>query len=1144
MKRYTPKEIEPKWQKIWDETGVYTANLESDRPKYIGMSMFNYPSGAGIHIGHALNYTISDVKTRFARQQGFESYHPIGWDAFGLPAENYAIKTGVSPQESMATIIPGYHKQYKAMGWSNDWEKEISTHLPEYYKWSQWIFTEMYRHGLVYQDSRMQWWCPIDNTVLANEQVIDGKCWRHDGPNDPLVEKKEIKQWFFKITDYADELLEATDELDWTESVKLAQKNWIGKSAGAEINFEIDAPDTKANFVILHGYRETAGNHAMPWLKSELEKKGYKVQLPQLPNPDAPVEQEQVDYVLESCKFDENTILVGHSLGGGLAMKVLEKLNHPVKKLVLMAPVIETNFLKKHDPGFEKRFFDDTFDLTYDYDLVKKLAGSVTILSDNKEADKRLSYLKYLADKLAANLYQADANKTHFTDETEPFVLSNLLPTVKVFTTRADTIFGATFLVLAPEHELVQQITTKEQEAEVEKYVKVTLAKSELERQESKEKTGVFTGAYAINPASGEKVPIWIADYVLTGYGTGAIMAVPAHDERDRDFAEKFNLPVLAVVAPSFGDFSPQAIARPVVVAVLHDPKTGKYCVLRWDDTAPSKDPGSEFPGGGIEPGESLEQAVKREVAEETGYDDIELTKLLANKVRVNYTAHDGQKKFALKNIYLAELASDSNVGLDGAEDYEKDHYEVVWLDQAELDRVGLLPNMGQIKDFAFVADVYSNEGIMFNSGKYDQLTSAEARERIVADLAKQGVAEEKINYRMRDWSVSRQRYWGAPIPIIYCEKCGPQIVPDADLPVVLPELTDFTPTGDGRGPLARATDWVSTTCPSCGGPAERETDTLDTYVDSSFYMLRYLDPRNQEQIFDSEIAKKWSPIDFYNGADHATAHMLYARFVTRFFASIGLLDNPEPFKQFVFNGKVTASDGTMFSKSKGNGVDPLEIIEQGYGADALRTYLMFASPVELWTRWDPQGVPGTYRFLNRLWNLVQEYLEDNETESKNNDELLKSTHKTIKKVTEDIEGNRYNTAIAAMMECVNDFYRLKPVARNDTWKFVLESLVACVAPFAPFVADELWQQLGHTSSVHRDTWPQWDEKYLKSDNVKIAVQINGKLRAELELAAGASEDEVVEAVGQNDKAKTYLDGKTLVKTIYIKDKLINLVVK
>jgi leucyl-tRNA synthetase len=815
MQRYNPKDIEPRWQRIWDETGVYTADLTSGKPKYIAMSMFNYPSGAGIHIGHAMNYTISDVKARFKRQQGYESYHPVGWDAFGLPAENYAIKAGVSPQESMATIIPDYHKQYKAMGWSNDWEKEIATHLPEYYKWTQWIFWKMHEQGLAYQDSRMQWYCEIDNTVLANEQVIDGKCWRHDGPDDPLVEKKEIKQWFFKITDYADELLDAIDGLDWTETVKLAQKNWIGKSKGAEVDFEIDGSKDK----------------------------------------------------------------------------------------------------------------------------------------------------------------------------------------VTVFTTRPDTLFGATFMVLAPEHELVAKITTSEQEKAIADYVRATQLKSELERQTEKDKTGVFTGAYAVNPVNGAKLPIWIADYVLEGYGTGAIMAVPAHDERDNEFAKKFDLPIVRVV----------------------------------------------------------------------------------------------------KN--------------DAPDD-----------------------------------ECTADDGTMMNSDEFDGQQSNQARENIVKSLAGEGKATEKVNYKMRDWSVSRQRYWGAPIPIINCPKDGPVRVPESDLPIILPELDDFQPSGDGRSALARATDWLKVKCPQCGGEAERETDTLDTYICSSWYMYRYFDPRNQHAIFDSNIVKKWEPIDFYNGADHATAHLLYARFIGHFLKKIGLVNEPEPFKQFLFNGKVTAQNGEMFSKSKGNGVDPLDIIEQGYGADALRTYLMFAAPLDQWIRWDPQGVPGTHRFLSRVWTLVQEYLEaaDKPADDKTTSDLRRATHAMAKKMTEDIEENRYNTAIAAAMTAVNDLYKLKVdnLAKNDAWQEALEFVVAGVAPFAPHMADELWMQLGHHSTVQKDSWPKWNDEYLAKDTITLAVQVNGKLRAEVEVSADVSEEDAVTAAQGNDKVKLHTDSKQIVKSIYIPGKLVNLVVK
>ena len=810
MKRYNPKDIEVKWQKWWDDNKTYQVDFDSPKTKYVGMGMFNYPSGAGIHIGHAMSYTVSDIMVRFKRQQGYESYNPIGWDAFGLPAENYAIKTGVSPQANMATIIPGYHKQYKAMGWSNDWSKEISTHEPTYYKWTQWIFTQMFKQGLAYQDARMQWWCEKCQTVLSNEQVIDSKCWRHDSADDVEVAKREVKQWFFKITDYADELLEAIDDLNWTETVKTAQKNWIGKSKGAEVTFAVDASD---------------------------------------------------------------------------------------EKLV-------------------------------------------------------------------------------------------------VFTTRPDTLYGATFMVLAPEHDLVDKLTTESQKTEVSNYVKQATKKSEVERQASKDKTGVFTGAYATNPINQAKIPIWIADYVLVGYGTGAIMAVPAHDERDNEFAVKYNLPIIKVV--------------------------------------------------------------------DTPEDDI------------------------------------------------------------------------------------SVEAKMINSDTYNGLMSSDAREKIVADLQVSNLAESKTTFKIRDWSVSRQRYWGAPIPIINCQKCGQVLVPDDQLPVVLPELEDFQPSGDGRSALARASEWLKVKCPNCGGDAERETDTLDTYICSSWYMLRYLDPHNSEEIFNSQQVNKWLPIDFYNGADHATAHMIYARFMTRFFHKLGLIDNPEPFKKFLFNGKVTAADGQMFSKSKGNGVDPLEIINSGYGADALRTYLMFAAPLELSAKWDAQGVPGTYRFLNRVWNIVQEYLELQPSSETNNDAPLRIIHPAIKKVTSDIEEQKYNTAIAAMMQACNSLYDLKAKSGFDdttSWRQALESLVMLVTPFAPHMSEQLWHDLGHEDSVNKGHWPVWDDKFLASDTMTIAVQVNGKLRAEIEVPSDADQSAVLAAAKANLKVAGYLTSDPI-KTIYVPGRLLSLVVR
>lgn len=964
MKRYNPIEIEPKWQKIWDEQQTYKADLSSDKPKYIAMSMFNYPSGAGIHIGHAMNYTISDVMARYKRQQGYESYHPVGWDAFGLPAENYAIKTGTSPQKSMAKIIPGYHKQYKAMGWSNDWSKEIATHDPIYYKWTQWIFAQMYKKGLAYQDSRMQWWCEIDNTVLANEQVIDGKCWRHDGPDDPLVEKKEIKQWFFKITEYAEELLDATDALDWSEVVKTAQKNWIGKSKGAEIKFAV-----------------------------------------------------------------------------------------------------------------------------------------------------------------------SDTN-----DE------------IVVFTTRPDTLFGATFLVLAPEHDLVSRIVSDDRKQAVDDYIKQATKKTEVERQASKEKTGVFTGAYAVNPVNNEKVQIWIADYVLSGYGTGAIMAVPAHDERDNEFAHKFDLPIRQVVAWSEADtFNPpkpglEEVARDTVVVHLQDKSTGKFAILNWHESLEGI---TTAIMGGIEAGQTPEEAALMEIKEEAALEGVRVIGKAKWITMSRYCAsHKNQNRKAVTYALLAEVDNLESQGQ--IDDSEQKLHTLVWVDKDKVLESLTPDHQKLIWNQLWNEEVFTGEGEMMNSGEYDGLSSSEVREKIVADLEQKSLALEKTTFKIRDWSVSRQRYWGAPIPIINCPKDGPVLVPDDQLPVILPELEDFAPSGDGRSALARATEWLEVDCPTCGGKAERETDTLDTYICSSWYFLRYFDPYDEDRIFDSGIANKWMPIDFYNGGDHATAHMIYARFVTRFLHELGLVEDPEPFKRFLFNGKVTASDGQNFSKSKGNGVDPLEIIGQGYGADALRTYLMFAAPLDLWIRWDPQGVPGAYRFLNRVWNLSQEYLESDKDEGSSSDKPLRIIHPAIKKVTSDLEDQKYNTAIATMMKATNDLYELKAkegFSDSSAWRSAIESLSMLIAPFAPHTADEIWTELGHENSVNKDNWPEWDDKYMISDTMKVVIQVNGKLKAEIEVPSDSDKEEILKAAAENEKIAAIINGNPIKKSIYVPGKLVNFVI-
>lgn len=815
MKRYNPIEIEKKWQDVWQKEQTYKVDFnDHSKPKYYAMSMLPGITGAGIHIGHGRTYQFSDIKVRSKRQQGYNAYQPIGWDSFGLPVENYAIKIGKKPREAHDEALINFKNQLKRLGYSYDWSKEISTADPSYYRWTQWIFNKLYEHGLAYQKESPQWWCETDQTVLANEQVEGGKCWRCGNQ----VVKKNLKQWFFKITEYADEILEATDALDWTEMVKTMQKNWIGRSVGAEVEFKID----------------------------------------------------------------------GH--------------------------------------------------------------------------DEILT----------------------------------------VFTTRPDTLFGATFVVLAPEHELIKSVVKNDCREAVESYVSESARKSEIERMnESRDKTGVFTGSYAINPVSGEKIPIWVADYVLSGYGTGALMAVPAHDERDFQFAEKFELPIVKV------------IEKP-------------------DDN----------------------------------------------------------------------------------------------------EEIGL----------------YCGEGTLVNSGQFDGMDSSEAREEIVDWLEQQRTGRAKTTYKMRDWLISRQRYWGAPIPIIHCDACGAVPVPDSQLPVLLPDLDDFKPHGGATSALASATDWVNVPCPKCGKMAKRETDTMDGYACSSWYFLRYLDPFNEEMAWDPKVLEHWGPVDFYNGADHAVAHLLYSRFWMRFFHKIGLVSEPEPFKRMMYNAYIMAPDGSKMSKSKGNTIDPLEIMDSGYGADSLRVYEMFIAPYDIEAPWDTRGVPGAYRFLSRVWKLTQDFISSESTKNDNVIEknVLKIAHKTVKKVTEDIKNDKFNTAVSCMMEAINDYYKLSnenSINRSEAWTFAIESMLMVLAPFAPHITEELWHQIGHDDTIHIDHWPDWSEEYLEADTITIIIQVNGKLRARLEVSKDITESEVKTMALNNSNVKSFVGDLTPKKIIFVPKKLMNIVV-
>ncbi len=810
--KYNPREIEPKWQARWEAAGLYRVDLHAPAPKYYALVMFPYTSG-DLHIGHWYNFAPADTHARYKRMRGYNVFLPIGFDAFGLPAEEAAIKHGIHPYVWTRQNIERMTAQLKSMGAMYDWSHSLATCDPEYYRWNQWFFLQFYKRGLAYRAKAPANWCSHCQTVLANEQVLDGLCERCGTP----VIRRDLEQWFFRITAYAEELLDFS-ELEWPERVITMQRNWIGRSEGVEFRLAVE----------------------------------------------------------------------GH-------------------------------------PGVE----------------------------------------------------------------------------IAVFTTRIDTVYGMTYVVLAPEHPLVEQLTVPAQRAAVAAYQEQARRQSEIERLSlEREKTGVPLGTYAINPFNGERVPIWIADYVLLTYGTGAIMAVPAHDERDFAFAQKFGLPIREVIRPPG-----QTEAAPLTAA-------------------------------------------------------------------------------------------------------------------------------------------YVEPGIMVNSGPFDGLPSEEAKERMADWLEARGLGQRKVNYRLRDWLISRQRYWGTPIPIIYCSRCGTVPVPEHDLPVRLPPDAEFRPTGES--PLKYHTAFVNTTCPQCGGPAQRETDTMDTFVDSSWYFLRYLDPHLRDAPFPQELAARWCPVDQYmGGVEHAVMHLLYARFFTRVLRDLGLVQFNEPFKRLFNQGIILGEDNEKMSKSRGNVVNPDDYVQQ-LGADTVRTYLMLLGPWSAGGAWSSKGIQGPWRFLNSVWDLVVETLEQPPPptgEPEADTELLRQMHKTTKVVTERLEAFQFNTMLAELHSYRNTLQRLRGRVSAPLWREALERLVVLLAPSAPHLAEELWHRLGHEQSVHLQPWPTWDEALTVEERVNIVIQVNGKVRDQIAVRPGLSEQEIRPLVLERPKIRALLNGREVRRLIYVPDRLVNLVV-
>jgi leucyl-tRNA synthetase len=949
-KAYDHKKIEKKWQTVWDKNKIYQASNTSKKKKFYGLIEFPYPSGAGLHVGHIRSNTAMDVISRKRRMEGYNVLYPIGWDAFGLPTENYAIKTGISPFIVTKKNTDTFRKQLKSLGFSFDWSREVNTTDPKYYKWTQWIFLQMFKKGLAYKAKINVNWCPKDKTGLANEEVVDGCCERCGTP----VEKREKDQWLLRITKYADRLDKDLDTVDYLEKIKIQQRNWIGRSEGAEIDF---------------------------------------------------------------------------SVSGG--------------------------------------------------------------------------------DK------------------------------IKVFTTRPDTIFGATYMVLSPEHALVQKLKSKITNwSEVEKYISDTKNKVEIERvAENREKTGVeLKGIKAINPASKEEIPIWIADYVLVNYGTGAIMAVPGHDERDFAFAKKYNLEIRYVVATPEPEqlYKPKVglpfVYRKAVECYIRNPKTGEFLFLEWKTVANWRTPIT----GGIEDGEDLVGAARREIYEETGYKNLKFIKHLGTPMRADFF-HPAKNENRRADFYglFFELENDTK---DEVKEAELAKHTPVWI-QADKVSSFLTTTLVPFQRINKENISYGYAGILINSGKFNDLNSEEAKKEIIKFVG----GKEKVTYKLRDWVFSRQRYWGEPIPVVHCESCGIVPVPEKDLPLKLPKVVKYQPTDTGESPLATLDKWVNTKCPKCKGKAKRETDTMPNWAGSSWYFLRYIDPKNNKAFASKKNLDYWLGVDpergvggvnWYNGGmEHTTLHLLYSRFWHKFLYDLKLVPTSEPYAKRTSHGLILADDGTKFSKSKGNGIDPMDLIKI-YGADAIRMYEMFMGPFDQAVAWDTNSIVGPYRFLERVWKLSEKVSKSSHFS------ILKILNKTIKKVTEDIEGMRFNTAISSMMILSTEMERAPNISKDDYKKFL-----QILSPFAPHITEELWSMLGEKKSINMSVWPEWDKTLIQDDEVKIIVQINGKLRSEIMVPVDTSEEEVKKNAIKNEAVLKYVGGQEIKKIIYVKNRLINIVI-
>jgi len=1035
MQKYDPEKLEPKWQEKWQESGIYkTKDSRKNPKKFYALDMFPYPSGAGLHVGHPKGYIATDAVSRKKILEGYNVLHPMGWDAFGLPTENYAIKNKIHPRIATEKNIETFKKQLEKFGFTYDWDREINTTDPEFYKWTQWIFLKMFEKGLAYQSDEPVNWCPSCKTVLANEDLEGGLCERCG----TQVIQKKMKQWVLKMTAYADRLLNDLDskDLDWEDLIKEQQRNWIGRSEGAEVEFPVGQPIKKK---ILIGTRNEA--------KVEMVKNSFLsvsdleiISLNDLPEVDDSELKETDDYKENARRKAEfyysktgiPTISTDHIVwlkkwpkNAGIITHFREEAGKGKKASDEEVMNFIEQFVQAHGQSKMKFIFSIAYADKNGVQVFESEEAHHT-LQGKKSSKARKGYPmdSYIIDSNTGKYLAEQSDRESYINFND-IVRAKLMPAVfkqldsiKIYTTRLDTIYGCTYCVLAPEHKLVAELKEKiENYSEIEKYVIAAQNKTEMERTAlAKEKTGMeLKGIKAINPFTAEEIPVWVADYVLGFYGTGAVMAVPAHDERDFEFAKKYGLPIKVTI-------------RPTVVSIVGISISGK---------------------------EEKEEAIA------AGY-------------REKEQFLKGEKAF-------------------------------------------------------------TEDGVLINSGKFSGLTSEQAREEMTKWLENEGIGQRKINYKMRDWVFSRQRYWGEPIPIIHCAKCGAIGVPEKDLPVKLPDVESYEPTGTGESPLAKISEWVNVKCPKCSGAAKRETNTMPQWAGSSWYYLRYIDPKNKKALVDKNKEKAWMPVDLYvGGAEHATRHLLYARFWHKFLYDIGVVSMEEPFKKLFHVGLILAPDGRKMSKRWGNVINPDDVIRE-FGADSFRLYEMFMGPFSQSVNWSTKGVVGMRRFLERVWQLNDKCQIN--VKSMSNDKLERLIHKTIKKVGEDIEEFKFNTAISALMILSNEFEKSEKVPKNSFEKFLI-----LLSPFAPHIAEDLWYNLGNKKSIFFESWPKYDLKLVKEEEIELVIQINGKVKDKIKVAADISEEEARKLALASEKIKKVIEGKEIKKVIFVKGRLINIV--